>query len=317
MAWTRGLCCWLLLSIPLWGQARIVLVGSGSSLAGPLLQIWEKEFNRQRDALQVTYVATSSAEGIRAMTQHVGDFAIGEVPLTREQMRDPDLKLAQIPVAIVAVVPIYNLPGITHLRFTGGLLAQIFMGNVSNWNDRRIAMLNPGVLLPRLRIVVVHRPEGGGTRYVWTDFLSQSSPEFRAWIEVPQNRGWGKTTAPKSRNMVQRVAATPGAIGYVERGFAIGAGLAYGSVQNLSGRFVDASKASVSAASEAKRRLTSKVAGQCRRRGFLPLSQFCLGLCAGLGVDSGTRGRSAGVPLMVSARRPASNGGADLFSAAK
>jgi len=190
--WTLWLCCCVFLSIPAWGQARIVLAGSGSSLAGPIFVVWEEAFNRQHNAIQVGYVTTSSAEGIHQIAQLLGDFALGEIPLTGEQMRNPQAQLTQIPIAVVAVVPIYNVPGSGHLRFSGELLAQIYMGDVANWNDSRIAALNPGVSLPHLPILAVQRHEGSGTRYILQEFLSQSSREFRSWIEVPQQPGVGK-----------------------------------------------------------------------------------------------------------------------------
>src|SRR5258708_5865625 len=223
-----SLFCWLLLCIPVWGQERIVLAGSGSSLAGPVFMVWGQEFNSQQQAIRVTYVSTSSAEGIRGIAQHQGDFAIGEIPLTRAQLRDPNLTLAQIPIAVVSVVPLYNLPGKPQMRFTGELLAKIYLGDVSNWNDRRIAMLNPGIALPNLPIAVVQRPGGTGTRYIWTEFLSQSMPEFRSRTTGTRQRDWGEITASKSKDLVTRVATTLGAIGYVERSFAASSGLAYG-----------------------------------------------------------------------------------------
>src|SRR5260370_11183739 len=105
-----SLSCWLLLCIPVWGQERIVLAGSGSSLAGPVFMVWGQEFNSQQQAIPVTYVSTSSAEGIRGIAQHQGDFAIGAIPLTRAQLLHPNLTLAQIPITVVSVVPLYNLP---------------------------------------------------------------------------------------------------------------------------------------------------------------------------------------------------------------
>ncbi len=229
-----------------------MLAGSGSSLAGPLLTVWENEFNRKQSAIRVAYVATNSGEGIRAMSRHAGDFAVGELPLSPEQIRDPNSRLGQIPLGVVAVAPVYNLPGIGRLRFTGELLAQIYMGKVSRWNDSRIAALNPSILLPHLPIVVVHRPEGSGTRYILSDFLSQTSPEFRDWVKAPKREAEGGVEAASGKEMVERVALTPGAIGYVDRDISGTNGLGYGSVQNRAGRFVDASGASIMAACAAK-----------------------------------------------------------------
>src|SRR5436305_12883760 len=162
--------------------------------------------------------------------------------------------LVQIPVLLVAVVPVYNVPGGGELRFSGKILAQIYLGAIKNWNDPAISRLNPDVTLPDLPIEVFHREEGRGTRYIFTDFLSRKSPEFRSQVGKSASPKWPVgTTAKRSVDMVEKVKATPGAIGYVERSFAIRASVAYGSVQNSSGNFVKADPASMTAACVARR----------------------------------------------------------------
>jgi len=230
-------------------QSRINLAGSGSNVAGPLFVAWTDEFNKKNPAIQMRYLPLSSEEGIEQIKSSSGDFAIGEIPLSQEQMHDPKAPLVQIPVLLVAVVPVYNVPGGVELRFSGKVLAQIYLGAIKHWNDPAISRLNPDVTLPELPIEVFHRDEGRGTSYIFTDFLSRRSQEFRSQVGKSASPRWPiGTTAKRSVDMVEKVKATPGAIGYVERSFAIRASLAYGSVQNSSGNFVKADPASMTAA---------------------------------------------------------------------
>jgi phosphate transport system substrate-binding protein len=242
----------MLFPIGLSGQARIVLAGSGSAIAGPIFSVWTREFNRSHNLIQVSYVPTNSGEGIRQVTLLLGDFAIGEIPLSGAQMKGAKVKLNQIPIAVLAVVPVYNLPVRGQIRFTGELLAQIYMGKIANWNDVRIAALNPSLSLPDLPIVTVQRSSGSGTRYVFTEFLARSSHEFRGWLASSPNREWGKVTAAKSKDMAQQVKSTSGAIGYVELNYAVGYALPYGSLGNRAGKFVEASPDSIGEACNAK-----------------------------------------------------------------
>ncbi len=233
----------------------MVLVGSGSSLAGSLFGVWGKGFNQQHPAIEVGYVSTSSSDGIEQVGTLHEDFAVGEVPLTNKQKNNANLRLAQIPIAVISIVPIYNLPGRSELRFTGELLAQMYMGHISNWNDERIAKLNPGALLPDLPITLVQRPKGTGSRYIFTEFLAKTSPEFRRWTNSTRHEAPTEVEEKLSQRMTDKVASTPGAIGFVDWSFAVQSGLPYGRVQNSSGKFVKASLANVSAASAAMQEL--------------------------------------------------------------
>jgi phosphate transport system substrate-binding protein len=236
-------------------QQKMVLVGSGSSLAGSLVGVWGKGFNRQRPAIQVGYVSTSSSDGIEQVGMLHEDFAVGELPLTNKQKNNANQRLAQIPIAVVSIVPVYNLSGRSELRFTGELLAQIYMGHISNWNDERIAKLNPGVVLPDLPITLVQRPEGTGSRYIFTEFLAKTSAEFRRWTKSTRHEAGSEVVEERSQGMADKVASTPGAMGFVDWRFAEQFGLPYGSVQNSSGKFVKASLPSISAASTAMQEL--------------------------------------------------------------
>jgi phosphate transport system substrate-binding protein len=240
---------------PLQAQQKMALVGSGSSLAGSFLAVWRKEFNRQHPAILVGYVLTSSSDGIQQVGMLHEDFAVGEVPLTDKQKNNAILRLAQIPIAVFSIVPVYNLPGRSELSFTGELLAQMYMGHISNWNDERIAKLNPGVLLPDLPITLVQRPAGTGSRYVFTEFLAKTSPEFCRWTKSTRHDVSSEVEEELSQRMADKVISTPGAIGFLSWSFAVQSGLPYGRVQNSSGKFVKASLASISAASTAMQEL--------------------------------------------------------------
>lgn len=254
-AWLLLACCWIHGPIPLHAQQRTVLVGSGSSLAGSLLGVWGQAFNRQYPAVHVGYVATTSSEGIEQVSLLHEDFAIGEIPLTARQKNSPGTRLAQLPIAVVSIVPVYNLPGQSSLRFTGEVLAQIYMGRISYWNDERITRLNPGVQLPNVAITLVQRPEGTGSRYLFTEFLTKTSPEFRRWMKNTHRVEPTTVVEVRSQGMANRVASTLGAFGFVDYSFALRSGLEYGQVQNSSGKFVKAAPASVRLASTAMQQL--------------------------------------------------------------
>ena len=156
-------------------QQRIVIVGSGSNVSLPLYRAWTSKFNANNDSIQIRYLPLGTAESFRQISRGIGDFGGGEIILTGEQMHGSKVQLITIPIVLVGVVPIYNLPGNPELNFSGGLLAQIYLGTVKNWKDPRIAKLNPEMEFPDLPIRVVHRSPGKGSNFIFTDFLSKTS----------------------------------------------------------------------------------------------------------------------------------------------
>lgn len=245
-------CGWVLgASATATGQQQITLAGSGSSLAGPLLGVWGRKFHERQPAIQVGYIATSSSEGIAEVSRLAGDFAIGELPLTEKQRNDRGAPLAEIPVAVFSIVPVYRLSGRSQIRFTGELLAQIYMGHITNWRDPRIARLNPDAVLPDLPITVLQRPEGTGSRYVFTEFLVNTSPEFRNWNRRGDHELPGEVMAVRSKGVADKLASTAGAIGFVEYDVAIEFGLQYGLVENAAGKYVAPSRQSIDGAAAA------------------------------------------------------------------
>jgi phosphate transport system substrate-binding protein len=171
-------------------QESVMLVGAGSTLPAPLYASWTEAYNQRNPNLQVRYVPMSTKEGINQITHAIGDFGAGEVPLSEEQLHGSKFQIVQIPTVLVGIVPIYNLPGVAGtLKFSGPVLAEIFMGRIKNWNDPKLARLNPDISLPAIPVKIVHRGEGKGTNYILTDYLSKVSSTFQAEI--------GRTASPK------------------------------------------------------------------------------------------------------------------------
>jgi phosphate transport system substrate-binding protein len=234
---------------PLLAQSHVSIVGSGSNVPNHLYSAWIDDFNRKNPNIQVRYLPLGTSESMRQVSEGSGDFGGGEVPLTREQMQSGKVTLVQIPSVLVGIVPIYNLPGSPELNFSGELLANIFLGNIKNWKDSRIAKLNPGTSLPDLPISIVHRTPGKGSNYMFSDFLSKTSPEFRSKIGKTPSPKWPLgADANRGEDMVEKVATTSGAIGYVEVDFARRSDIGYGKVQNAAGHFIKATSASIAAA---------------------------------------------------------------------
>ena len=232
-------------------QKPIALVGSGSSVPSPLYSAWSEQYQKLKTNVQIRYLQFGSSEGIRQISQGSGDFAAGEIPLTNAQMHSGKIPLVQFPTVLVAIVPIYKLPGDTEpeLRFSGDLLSEIFLGNVKSWKDPRIAKLNPGVDLPDLPITVIHRSSGKGSNYILTDFLAKVSPQWKLKIGKTASPAWpvGEDTN-RSEDMVQKVSTTIGAIGFVELNYAQRKDIGSGIVENAAGRFIRATPESIAAA---------------------------------------------------------------------
>jgi phosphate transport system substrate-binding protein len=228
-----------------------VLVGTGSTVPVPLYRAVAADYSKRNSTIQLKYLPLGTSEGINQISHGVGDFGAGEVPLTQKQRAEGHL--IELPVALIGIVPIYCLPDVTQdLRFSGDLLAEIYLGHIKNWNAPQIARLNPSVSLPNLPITIIYRPQGKGTNYVFTDFLSKRSPSFREQIGVSPSPNWPVgTAAERSSDMVDKVRNTPGAIGYVELQYALTQHVRYGLVSNPAGKFIRASAETIRAACEA------------------------------------------------------------------
>jgi len=238
------------ISHPICQAQSVVLVGVGSSVPLPLYTKWAEEYNKRNPRLQMRYLPLGTIEGIKEAAHGSGDFGAGEALLDAKQRTEG--KLTEIPAALIGIVPIYNLPGVhEELRFSGELMADIFLGRVKSWNSPAIAKLNPGVLLPDLRIEVVYRPAGKGSNYVFTAFLSKASAQFRSEIGTTASPKWPVgVAAERSADMAEKVKSDAGSIGYVELEYANTMNLQQGLVQNPSGAFVKASNKTIAAACE-------------------------------------------------------------------
>lgn len=236
---------------PMSAQDAVVLVGSGSSVPAPLYNRWVTEYNKRNPAIQLRYLAIGTSEGIKQIAKGSGDFGAGEVQLTVAERNE--MNLVELPTVMIAIVPMYHIPGVhQELRFSGELLAEIFLGEIKNWNDPQITKMNPGVSLPDMPIKVFHRPAGKGTNYVFTEFLSKTSSKFRSRIGVTPSPNWPVgSPAERSSDMVDKVKGETGSIGYGELQYAVKSEVAYGKVQNAAGNFVKASPESIIAACRA------------------------------------------------------------------
>jgi phosphate transport system substrate-binding protein len=229
-------------------QQTIVLVGSGSSVPAPLYTKWAEQYNQHDPTVQIRYVAMGTSEGLAQISKGIGDFAAGEVPLSTVGTAGENL--VAMPSVLIAIVPIYNLPGVhSELRFSGEVLADIFLGQTKSWNAPAIAKLNPGVSLPNLPIKVVQRPAGKGSNYIFTEFLSKTSARFKSEIGTTPSPKWPVgVSAERSSDMVQKVKGEAGSVGYVEAQYAIQQKIPYGSVLNGTGHYVKANDQSITAA---------------------------------------------------------------------
>ena len=232
-------------------QNIIALVGSGSNLPTPLYSHWVEEYNKLSPGVQVRYLSTGTVKGIEDISRGVGDFAAGEVPMSDEQLKAAKSPILHIPTVLVAIVPIYHVPGVRgNLRFSGPVLAEIFLGSIKSWDDPQIKELNPGQVLPHLDIAVVHRTDGKGSNYIFSDYLSRASSKWRSQIGKTPSPAWPVgVSANRGEDMMEKVKATSGAIGYIELGFTLtDNSVGIGHVQNASGKFVAATQSSIAAA---------------------------------------------------------------------
>jgi phosphate transport system substrate-binding protein len=235
------------------GGRKSQINGAGATFPYPIYSKWFSEYNKLHSNVEINYQSIGSGGGVKQLTSQTVVFGASDYPLTPEQQQAAPGKILHFPTVLGAVVPIYNLPGVSaELKFTGPLLADIFLGNITKWNDSRIAKLNEGVSLPNTDITVVHRSDGSGTTYIFVDFLAKLSPEWKKRVGVAGSVNWPVGLGAKGNEAVAgMVKQTPGALGYTEPAYATENKIAFGSVQNAAGKFIKASAASVTAAAAA------------------------------------------------------------------
>jgi len=227
--------------------------GAGATFPAPIYTKWFAEYNKLHKDVQINYQPLGSGAGIQQVTAKTVFFGASDMPMTDQQLAAAPSKLLHFPTVLGGVVPIYNIPGVTQeLKFTGPLLADIYLGKITKWDDPQIAKVNQGVTLPKTDIAVVHRSEGSGTTFIWCDFLSKVSPDFKSRVGANTSVNWPTGVGQKGNDGVTgQVKQTPGAIGYVELIYALQNKIPFGSVQNASGKFLLASFDTVTAAAAA------------------------------------------------------------------
>ena len=240
----------LLLGLAYTAGAQTMLNAAGATFPAPIYQKWFEAYHAAHSNVQVNYQALGSGAGIAQLTAGTVDFGASDMPMTDDMLGKTKVKTLHFPTVIGAVVPTYNVPGVTSdLNFTQKALAGIYLGTITKWNDPEIAKANPGVKLPADDIVVIHRAESSGTSFIFTDFLSKVSPDWKSKVGAAAAQNWPVGLGGKGNDGVMGlVKQTPDAIGYVELIYALSQKIPYGAVQNASGKFVKADLAGVTAA---------------------------------------------------------------------
>ena len=234
---------------------KAALTGAGATFPNPIYTKWFDAYNKET-GVRINYQSIGSGGGIRQFIEGTVDFGATDAPMTDEQVAQVKGNVLHVPTVLGAVVATYNLPslGKTSLRLDGPTLADIFLGRITSWQDRRIAALNPGVELPSQDVIVVHRSDGSGTTFIFTDYLSHVSPEWKGQVGKATSVQWPTGLGGKgNEGVTQQVKQTEGAIGYVELIYAISNNLAYAWIKNAAGEFVEPTLASVTAAAGSAR----------------------------------------------------------------
>jgi phosphate transport system substrate-binding protein len=224
--------------------------GAGATFPYPIYSKWFAEYNKIHPEVKINYQSIGSGGGVQQTIAQTIFFGATDSPMTDEQLKSAPGTVLHFPTVLGAVVPVYNLQGLSApLKFSGPLLADIYLGKIKRWNDAAIARLNPGVKLPNSEITVVHRSEGSGTTFIFVDFLGKLSPEWQSKVGVKASVNWPAGVGGKGNEGVSGlVRQTPGSIGYVELIYALQNSISYGSVQNQAGEFITADVNSVTAA---------------------------------------------------------------------
>jgi phosphate transport system substrate-binding protein len=240
--------CLFALFVPL--SAQTLVNGAGATFPYPIYSKWFDEYHKLHPDAQINYQSIGSGGGIRQLQAGTVDFGATDQPMNEEQLGKSSIKPLHFPTVMGAVVATYNLPGVeAELNFTPEALAGIFLGKIKKWNDPLLVKANPGVPLPANDILVVHRSDGSGTTYIWTDYLSKTSPEWKTQVGSGTSVNWPTGLGAKGNEGVAgMVKQSQYSLGYVELIYAIQNKMAYGRVRNAAGQFIQPDLASVTAA---------------------------------------------------------------------
>jgi len=222
----------------------------GATFPNPLYSKWFAEYNKRHPEVRINYQSQGSGAGIRQLMSQTVFFGASDQPMKDEQLQAAPGRILHFPTVLGAVVPVYNLAGVSErLKFSGAVLADVVLGKIRKWNDPALQKLNPGVALPDMDLTFVHRSDGSGTTFVFADYLSRISPEFKQKVGVDASLNWPVGVGGKGNEGVSgMVLQTPGALGYVELVYALQNKISVGAVQNSAGTFVIPSVKSVTAA---------------------------------------------------------------------
>lgn len=234
-----------------WADATLIN-GAGATFPYPIYSKWFDEYAKLNPGLTFNYQSIGSGGGIKQITAKTVDFGASDGPMTQDQLNEAPGRIYHIPTVMGADVLAFNLKGVqTGLKLTGDIIADIFLGKITKWNDGRIASENPGVNLPDQDIVVIHRSDGSGTTYIFVDYLSSVSPQWKAKVGKGTSVNWPKGLGGKGNEGVAGlIKQTPGAIGYVELAYAKQNNLPYAYIKNSSGNYIEPTLESVSKAAE-------------------------------------------------------------------
>lgn len=248
---------------PAEAQSPVVLVASGSSLPEPLYLRWHDEFHKQNPAIAIRYLSVGTMNGAENILSGSGDFGGGDAPIPEKDLSKAKAPILELPTVLIGIVIVYNVPGLSEtLRLSGPVLANIYLGKITSWNDPEIAKLNPGVSLPSLPIRVLHRSEGKGSNYIFSEYLSRVSSEFQAKAGHSVSPKWPVGRAiNRTPDLLAEVKSTAGAIAYTELNWGVNSGLRMAALRNAAGEFVRPNQRSLTAAAAS---LESKMAASFR-----------------------------------------------------
>lgn len=230
--------------------AQTTLNGAGATFPYPIYSKWFSEYHKEHSDVQINYQSIGSGGGIRQVQAGTVDFGASDGPMSDQQIAESKVKVLHVPTVLGSVVPAYNVPGVTgEIKFTPEALAGIFLGKISKWNDKAITSANPGINFPDQNITVVHRSDGSGTTYIFTDYLSKVSSDWQGTVGKGTAVKWPVGLGGKGNEGVAgAIRQLPGSIGYIELIYALQNNIPFGSVRNSSGQFVKASLDSTTAA---------------------------------------------------------------------
>jgi phosphate transport system substrate-binding protein len=229
-------------------QTQMVLVTTGSTMPQALYVLWGDEYHKSHPETQLRYLAVGTSESAKDVLSGTGDLGGGDAPIPEKQLKEAAYTAVELPTVLVGIAVFYNVPGsATSIRLSGPVLANIYLGKTTSWSDPEIARLNPDSKLPDLPIKVLHRTDGKGSNYIFSDFLSKLSPEFRAKVGKSVSPKWPVGAAfSRCQDLLASAAKMTGAIGYAELRCGEGSGLPIARIRNVAGEFVKPSTKSIS-----------------------------------------------------------------------